>query len=110
MNKAASKDVALTVFVPVTREAHPRLPSLVMLVPLQMAFENLPVGRLPCKKKRRRKHRIRVKLGEVCNAIMQTLQSKARVMKREVSRFTRLTDPRQMRRRKCENRVHHKGV
>lgn len=41
---------------------------------------------------------------------MQALQSDARVMKRKISRFTRLTDPRQMRRGKCENRVHHKRM
>ena len=41
---------------------------------------------------------------------MQALQGDARVMKGEISRFTRLTDPRQMRRRKGENRVHHKGM
>lgn len=38
---------------------------------------------------------------------MQALQGDARVMKREVSRFTRLTYPRQVRRGKCENRLHH---
>jgi hypothetical protein len=69
--------------------------------------QDLPIGRLPCKEERRRKHRIRVDFGEVRNAFMQTLQGDARVMKREISRFTRLTNPRQMRRRKRENRVHH---
>lgn len=41
---------------------------------------------------------------------MQALQSDARVMKRKISRFTRLTDPRQMRRRKRENGVHHERM
>jgi hypothetical protein len=31
-------------------------------------------------------------------------------MKREISRFTRLRNPRQVGRRECENRVHHKWM
>lgn len=75
-----------TVLVPVTREAQPRLTNQKSVhVILAHKSSILPVRSLPCKQEGRCQHRIRVEFCEIGDAIVQSLQGDARVMKREVS-------------------------
>ena len=100
----------MTVFVPVTREAQPRLNDCVSFDCPNSCGSSLPICRLPCKQERRGKHCIRVVLSEVGDAVVQALESKTCVMKCEVSGFGRLRDPRQVRGRKSEDTVHNERM
>ena len=77
----------ITVFVPVTREAQPRLDDCVSFDYPNIFRYSLPVCRLPCKQERRRKYSIRVMLSKVGDAVVQALESKTCVMECEVSGF-----------------------
>jgi hypothetical protein len=100
----------MTVFVPVTREAQPRLYDYVSFGCSNLRSSSLPVCRLPGKQERRRKHCVRIVLSKVGDAVVQSLESKACVMECKVSGFGRLRDPRQMRGRECEDAVHNEWM